>query len=494
MTAHYCESLGIPVPALESVVGHREASYYSLLIVALLENGEPMTLEEVARRFEEAGMAPADYALRSLTRCRPARAPVYRDGDMYALDLHDDDLGLWAFRLGLRPAKVPKLSIVKPEPPPLPGADVPLSKDELVEAFKDAYLGTNWSAQRLAIAMLDAHGGHMTGTEVVAVLNRLTTEHGLREGAVDHWGRNAPISSTEGIWAVDLQHPAVASARVAVRERIETARRWESRKPDPSVRAANAKRIMELEAARRAELAALRRALLYVFPEKAPRAAVLVDVRERELKTYLDEELDDLRSRLEEYDFIGAVNVRVVLRALGLEPGERRLADLGPPQKTRQLNRAGRKLKITLKLLVQGTCGISRPFAEPKKLREYLKKGQETKLRRRLEADAKSLFALYQYGLLHGAVRLRWGFLDERLPVTWKHWEEPGLHSLMQEAHEQGRLLKVVTGTAPGWADPWSRARMCEVEQLNRYSYSLFDENNMGVDPWDVQLARLAPL
>ena len=493
MSNTYCDTLGIPEPLLEDVVGHREASNYTLLIVALLEKGSPMALEEVARRFEDVGVAPAEYALRSLKRCRPARAPVYRDGDLYALDPHDDDLDLWAFRLGLRPAKVAKLSIVKPEPP-LPKPDVPLSMDELAEAFKDAYLGANWSAQRLAIAMLDAHGGPMSGADVVAVLNRLTTEHGLKEGAADHWGRNAPISSAGGTWIMDIEHQTVASARVAVRERLETSRRWETRKPDPSVMAANRKRMKKLEAAKREELAALRRALLYVFPEKAPKAAVLVDIKERDLKTYLEGELDDLRSHLEEYDLIGAVNVRAVLRALGVDSGKRRLSDLGPPQKTRQLNRAGRKLKITLKLLVQGTCGISRPFAEPKKLREYLKKGQETKLRRRLEADAKSLFALYQYGLLHGEVRLRWGFLDERLPVAWKHWEEPGLHSLMEEAHKKRLLLEVATGTTPGWAEPWSRARRCEVEMLDRYSYSLFDEHNVGVDPRDVQLARLAPL
>ena len=48
MTVPYCETLGIPVPSLEAVVGHREASNYSMLIVALLEKGSPMTLEEVA--------------------------------------------------------------------------------------------------------------------------------------------------------------------------------------------------------------------------------------------------------------------------------------------------------------------------------------------------------------------------------------------------------------------------------------------------------------
>ncbi|MBI2392265.1 MAG: hypothetical protein HYV09_21940 [Deltaproteobacteria bacterium] len=98
--------MGIDVPRLESVVGHREANTYSLMLVALLERGEPMTLAEIAERFEEAGVDDAESALRSLKRCKPGRPPVYREGDRYALDPHDDDLDLWAFRLDLRPPRV----------------------------------------------------------------------------------------------------------------------------------------------------------------------------------------------------------------------------------------------------------------------------------------------------------------------------------------------------------------------------------------------------
>ena len=65
-----------------------------------------MTLAEIAERFERADIAPAEHALASLKRCRPARPPVYRTGDLYSLDPHDDDLDLWVFRLGLRPPRV----------------------------------------------------------------------------------------------------------------------------------------------------------------------------------------------------------------------------------------------------------------------------------------------------------------------------------------------------------------------------------------------------
>jgi hypothetical protein len=49
----YCDSLGIEAPRLEAFHAHREVNTYARLIVALLERGAPMTLVEVAERFEE---------------------------------------------------------------------------------------------------------------------------------------------------------------------------------------------------------------------------------------------------------------------------------------------------------------------------------------------------------------------------------------------------------------------------------------------------------
>jgi hypothetical protein len=66
---------------------------------------------------------------------------------------------------------------------------------------------------------------------------------------------------------------------------------------------------------------------------------------------------------------------------------------------------------------VQGSCQISKAFGQDGKLAHYLATGESTKLVRRLEADAKSLYALYEYGRLHGGVLLRWGFLDELIPA-----------------------------------------------------------------------------
>jgi hypothetical protein len=85
----------------------------------------------------------------------------------------------------------------------------------------------------------------------------------------------------------------------------------------------------------------------------------MVDVNGHELQSYTRAEFEELRERLADCDLIGAVNARPVLEALGVDPGSRRLAELGPPQKPRTRNRAGRKLQITFDLIVRGSRGIS---------------------------------------------------------------------------------------------------------------------------------------
>ena len=125
-----------------------------------------------------------------------------------------------------------------------------------------------------------------------------------------------------------------------------------------------------------------------------------------------------------------------------------------PPRKTKRLNKRGRTLTITTELLIRGSCNISQPFGDPAKMARYLTEGRHTQLRRRLEADLKSLHAMYQYGRLHGALRLRWGFLDEPLPVPWVHRNEPMLYDLKRESLTTARSLEVVQGSAPRLGRP----------------------------------------
>ena len=133
----YCAVLGIPVPRIEDARTSSDANYYGLLLVALLERGGPLTLEEAASRFEEAGVAPAGEALASLKRCKPARPPIYRDGKQYSLDPHDDETDLWAFRLGLSPARAVPFHVVRLDSGPPRTLGQPLTVPELDEAWRD---------------------------------------------------------------------------------------------------------------------------------------------------------------------------------------------------------------------------------------------------------------------------------------------------------------------------------------------------------------------
>ena len=482
-TNPYCEALGIQVPSLEVAKNSPDANYYSLLIVALLERGEPITLQEAARRFEEAGVTTADRALASLKRCKPGRPPICRDGDLYALDPHDDEADLWAFRLGLRPPKAAALRVVRQDPGPLPSPLDQLTVAHLDEAWRDG-VPSNWSAQRVAICVLDAYGAPMQPHEVVAFVALRTQWNRLSASSARYWHLGAAIRvRDDGFWELNLKHDALQSARQAVRERIATARRCAHMRPDPAVLAANRKHLERKRQAHAERLARLRRVLIHAFPAKKPEAIVLLDVGRRELATFVGEEIGKAREKVLDYDIIAAVNVRSLLRTLEFEPGERRLGELGPPQKTKRLNKRGRTLRITTGLLVQGSCGISRPFGDEKVLRRYLRDGKYPKLRRRLEADAKSLFALYQYGRLHGAVRLRWGFLDEKIPAPWVHRDEPTLYNLMERAQELRVPLEVVVGSAPGWTDPWSRVQRAYVQKEERgWRWWLVDEQGYVIE------------
>jgi hypothetical protein len=302
--------------------------------------------------------------------------------------------------------------VVRPDSGPPRTLDQPLTVPELDEAWRDGIPNT-WSAQRIAVAVLDAQDTAMSAADVLGFVRARSQGSLLRAESAQYWRRGAAVRvRDDGRWELDRAHDAVRSSRIAVRERINVARRWAEMRPDPAAIKANQQRLERERQAHGHELALMRRVLIHAFPVARPEAVVLVDVAERAIATFIGEEISQATRQLAVYEIIGAIGVR-----------------------------------------------ISRPFGDDRTLREYLRRGEQTKLRRRLEADAKSLYALYQYGRLHGAVRLRWGFLDEMLPAPWVHRDEPTLHHLLKEAYTRGVPLDVVVGSAPGWTDPWSRVR-----------------------------------
>jgi hypothetical protein len=195
---------------------------------------------------------------------------------------------------------------------------------------------------------------------------------------------------------------------------------------------------------------------------------------------------------LSQYDLIAGYRVFDTLRQLNLEPGRWTLIDLAGHQKSVTINRQGRQLKLTTEMLMRASIGLSRPLGDAAKKSHYLAGNQMTKLIRRIESEAKALYALYRYGVLHRYLRLRWGFLNEILPV---HWGLPGdlrLNEILKEAAEAGRPVELVAGNAPGWTDPWSRAQRGYVAGLAEWEIMLVWEGRRWiVDRYEVQAVRI---
>jgi hypothetical protein len=171
--------------------------------------------------------------------------------------------------------------------------------------------------------------------------------------------------------------------------------------------------------------------------------------------------------------------------------GARRLHELGPPQKTIQMSKRGRPLRLTVDLLARSSCGMTRPFTNTAMLDRLLVEGRDAQFRRRMESDAKALYALYQYGRLHGSLRLLWRNADDMLPVPWVDHDEERIHGMLHRAHKLGTVLEVVLLPAPAWDDPWARRLRARPEQINEWRIALLGEHLRWIDLREIQAARV---
>lgn len=90
-------------------------------------------------------------------------------------------------------------------------------------------------------------------------------------------------------------------------------------------------------------------------------------------------------------------------------------------------------------------------------------------------------------------LRVRWGPVNDMLPVPWVHADETVLHRIVRSAFEIGAEIEAVVGKAPDWNQPWARARLLRVMTgRNEHDLVLVDEEGFSVDDRDVQVARLA--
>ncbi len=492
----YCTRLGIPVPRVEDVLAQKGARLLHVMVVALLEGGGPMTVEEIAERLKSAGAesGTGDMA-RSLRRAWGGREPIHKDPEgRYALDLNCESMRMVLSLTGLMvPAPAP------PEPPPPdvrpPADDVALTAEELEAALNEA-ASSGLSYFRIVAAVLDAEDRPMSMRELNQRLAELTgLQKAVDEGVVRGLQSALIRCEPDGRFVIDRTAADLHAIRRAVRKvAYVILRRRAMAEHHAKVGAAWKARHAAEEAAREAKAQTLRRAVLRVLPSPAdPRAVAVLDVERHSIRTFIGGKVAEVACVLAEYDVLVGLGVRDDLHGLHLDEGRWTIVDLRPPRKSTTINKSGRKLQITPEMLITATVGISRPLADPDKIRGYLEGGEEGKLDRRLQSDVKALYAFYQYGRIQNFVRLRWGFLDDILGVEWALPGEPSLYATLERARDQGKPIDLVMRSAPGWSDPWSRAWRVRVVRYEVWALTVDDgRSEVPVDRREIQAVRIA--
>jgi len=420
--------------------------------------------------------------------------PVYRDSEgAFRINLSWSGFERFLFRLGLRPSQtpvaLPPIEVVQP------GDEVPLSAAELDAAFRDRSL-FSMSWRRQAAAILDTANQATTADEIETTMAGFTRHRATRPvGKLPQEPGSLLQCNENGLISLNRASSDLYGMRRAVRKlaRPVLIQRANSERWRQAHEQAEEQRRIEL-AGLREQAVGRRHAILHCAPVADDlEAAVLLDVENRSIQSYDRENFSELRSALVDFQVLVGLHIRNQLQALGVDPDDWRLVDLKPPQKSRRLNRAGKTLHITPELLISGTTGMSRPLADPSKIAEYIARGERGKLGRRLESDAKALHAFYRYGALHGCVRLHWGFIDEMLGVDFRMPGEMDFYGLLKDAMHSELPVEMVVGTAPGWEQPWSRARLVHVLELSSHFLTVRERGGTQyINRFEIQAIRIA--
>lgn len=492
----YCDRWILPIPRIEDFVHRRAMKPFYFLILALLENGAPLDLDAIVARLLEAGVPESFANPRTLQKAWHGLAPVYRDKDgKFGLDLNSSEMDWIILVLELRPR--PEVAAAEPLPEiVMPGDDVPLSRAEVVAAVKDRGL-SSVSMLRRAAAALDALGEPMSIDALAAELTSLTESRlSLTPRDVAYWRGDLILQLPGSILAINRESEALRPMREAIRKLAHPVliqQAWQALRTAQWREKESVWEEERRQASARARM--LRRGLLRVVPKADhPAAAMVLSVKDRQFRFFRPDEHEELRHHLREFDVLIGLHVRETLQALGVEPDNWQMLDLRPSQKTMKLNQRGRTLSITTELVITSTTGISRPLGDPARVAGYLAGGDWRKLSRRLESDAKAMFAHYRYGLLHHYVRLRWGFLDEFLSADWALPDDVHLRDLLEEAKASEVPVDLVCGSAPGWEHPWARAVRARVIEISTHSVAI--QSAAGLEEtslFEIQAIRLAP-
>ncbi len=81
------------------------------------------------------------------------------------------------------------------------------------------------------------------------------------------------------------------------------------------------------------------------------------------------------------------------------------------------------------------------------------------------------------------------------LALSLKNWVLPGdphLYDILDRARRAGVPVDIVVGSAPGWADPWARARRVEVVNIEPWVVTVRQgTETVPIDRREIQAARM---
>lgn len=417
--------------------------------VVLQAADKPLSIDELAAQIRSRG-GHLPYGLESLRKAL-IRGP-YRKSmtGLYSLDREHHDF--WYDEARTRP-KPPQAapSIVLVAAPDL-DLDKALTPQEL-EEFRPPHL---FSLRKKLVCSLDAFGSFELEAPPQALLppslERVEVQRSLA-------GRNLPLALEGNRLILRSHHPELRQIRGQVREVLAKER---TRQAEAQKLAEGRRDWLSQEAERKkaawADFSSSRRALVQFFFYKDQVAASLLNLADNTFSDFPPDRAPELRETLNSLDILFGLDPRTSCERLGIET-RARLVDLSPPFKSRKVNKAGRTIHFDdLSAQLRMTVNTSQPLGDPQKLADYWAKSQWTKFFRRLQSDLKSLYQYYRYGVEHGYVRLRWGFREETVPVSWNLGQEATVYEMVSAAIAAQSCVEVVLGGTPGFEDRFARA------------------------------------
>jgi len=464
----YCERLGIPVPRVEDAARRPGITLAQIAAVVLLEHGGPLQIQEIATRLGRADLPPRlarPDLVAALKKAWHGQPPIVRDSDRLAIDLLSSELRSVEFRAGLRPPLVPPPTPVDVRQP---GDDEPLSREEVTAAFGERVLYA-YSSIRMAAAILEGWGSPQTLDDIHERLRALTDYVGRIDErtararrtdlvTVDPHGliQLNPASSHAPAFRRDIRRMAAGRLRASADSRVFRARQAEW-----------TQRSDQRERALMASARDARRALVHIVSAgTAPVAAALIDLTTRGVQTFVGDDRSILAARLEAFDFLAGVDLRSSLRALGLDPERWFLAELRPVQRTFRPAERAAPVSVTLPAALEATTGVARVPADAATWARRLDSKRRHDVAGTIADEARTLCHFFEYGALHGGVRLRSKRDDRLLPADWGLRGDPDLHSMLDAAVRAFADIDAVIGAPPDVADPWKHAIRAAVADL----------------------------